>query len=165
MPASLPDQSPKHMGPPHYISPAMTPPHHVHQPPPHQLSHWKPAPRAIIKNWVMLIVKRLILSALIHHSHLNLTLQKSRVSDFHSHTELYIKVPPLHLVPGEKYDCSIIGILSPLRFILRRKDEEFYKLTRLGVSLMPCILWECCLFVGVLLFLKSPPLPNYTEAI
>ena len=40
------------------------------------------------------------------------------------------KVPPLHLIPGEKYDCSISRILSPLRFRLRRNDEEFYKLTR-----------------------------------
>ena len=52
-----------------------------------------------------------------------------------SSTELSLrknKVPPLHLVPGEKYDCSISSILSPRSFRLRRKDEEFYKLTRLG---------------------------------
>ena len=46
------------------------------------------------------------------------------------------KVPPLHLVPGENYDCSITSILSPTRFRLRRNEEEFYKLTRLEAGLL-----------------------------
>ena len=64
-------------------------------------------------------------------------------SDCNKSNELSkMKVPPLQLIPGEKCDCSISSILSPLRFRLRRNDEEFYKLTRLGgVSLMWSVMW------------------------
>ena len=46
------------------------------------------------------------------------------------------KVPPLHLAPGEKYDCSITSIISPTRFLLRRNEEKFFKLTRLEAGLL-----------------------------
>ena len=62
-------------------------------------------------------------------------------SSCRSHSELFSlsqcteicksKVPPLHLVPGEKYNCSISSVFSPTSFLLRRNDEEFFKLTRL----------------------------------
>ena len=47
------------------------------------------------------------------------------------------KVPALHLVPGEKYNCSISSVFSPTSFRLRRDDENFFKLTRYGVSCNP----------------------------
>ena len=80
-------------------------------------------------------------------------------SELASSTELSLsknKVPPLHLVPGEKYDCSISTILSPLSFRLRMKDEEFYKLTRLGgLSIMSRIV-VLNTFGDFLNTLKSP---------
>ena len=44
------------------------------------------------------------------------------------------KIPALQLVPGQKYNCSISSVFSPTSFLLRRNDEEFFKLTRFGAS-------------------------------
>ena len=67
------------------------------------------------------------------------SLLQSELSSFSNSTEVSKeKVPPLHLEPGENYDCSIFSILSPLSFLLRRNEEEFHKLTRSEISCQSC---------------------------
>ena len=67
-------------------------------------------------------------------SHFQSILSSSSLSQSTEVRKVKVKVPALHLVPGQKYNCSISSVFSPTSFLLRRNDEEFFNLTRFGVS-------------------------------